>query len=168
MKLAILAFLISGITSFSEEAFVESVIQNLPTTERKLEKVYGTFGVNAGLIPTFNAAVGYQGKAIGIDLQSNLFLIIPIDVSSHIKVGKYTRNGNFYAGVGPFYSGFMGFGGEVIGGYRSIPKAGLGWFVEGFGRPISTGTRKVDKGYSDAVATYIGAGLAGVRAGIAF
>lgn len=165
----------------------ELVIQNqLPTLPEILEQkgnVYGTFGLNAGILPNFNASIGYQSGHFGIDLQSNLILLVlPVDVSSHVKVSTLGKKGNFYTGAGPFFSTFLGFGGEIIGGYRSTPKSGLGFYVEAFGRPVYQ-DRQVsyakdmvaeveseDRSLSNGalISTILGSGIAGLRAGIAF
>jgi|GEM_PF-5009666 len=168
--------LLAALLVFSGMGFADEItpvpVQDIPVQNIERQNVYGTFGLNVGVIPTFNASVGYQGEKVGVDLQSNLFLVMPLDVSTHVKFGRYTKKGNYYAGLGPFYSLFMGFGGEIIGGYRSIPKDGLGWYVEAFGRPISTGST-ITRDFDDLhdlklAATYVGAGYGGIRAGIAF
>ncbi len=188
------ALVLSSIsTLFADEFTAKNQLPTLPETIEQKGYVYGTLGMNNIQGSLFNASIGYQSGRYGVDLQTHIlvsqievgvpaprFPVIPVDISSHMKISTLGNAGNFYVGAGPFYSIHSGLGGEIIGGYRSTPKMGPGLFVELYSRPLVQnhliGYLQLCQGRFDStIVVGLGAFVAmtgyassGLRAGIAF
>lgn len=112
-----------------------------------------------------NLGFGYQGPLIGGDVQVTVSVqkYSFLEVSTHAKLGMYTATGNLYGGLGPFYSREFGYGPEAIAGYRNVPRAGVGYYIEAYGKLAHTKTflGSVMKG------NIFGGSLYGLRVGIA-